>query len=201
MSRDPFSKAVDLRELEPATLLLDDGHSLDLRGKAVWVAGLDPVSRGREPDLSQARRPLDPPLALSHGARPARRRALRSRARRSHARRADLRAVPRREAPPRPSDCALHAWALPPRAARPCTCRPASARRSCPSGSARAPRRRSSFCDPRRKITRVEAEAGPHISSDVVARYAADATLEVDGVEGLVQGPRAAPRRCACHRR
>jgi uncharacterized alkaline shock family protein YloU len=33
----------------------------------------------------------------------------------------------------------------------------------------------------------VEAEAGPHISSDVVARYAADATLEVDGVEGLVK--------------
>jgi uncharacterized alkaline shock family protein YloU len=33
----------------------------------------------------------------------------------------------------------------------------------------------------------VEAEARPHISSDVVARYAADATLGVEGVEGLVK--------------
>jgi hypothetical protein len=63
VSRDPFSKAVDIRELEPATLLLDDGRSLDLRGKAVWIAGLHPASRGHEPDL---REPADFSILLSH---------------------------------------------------------------------------------------------------------------------------------------
>src|SRR6266540_5340601 len=37
-SRDPFSKRVELRELEPATLLLDDGRMVEARGKTVWVA-------------------------------------------------------------------------------------------------------------------------------------------------------------------
>jgi predicted MPP superfamily phosphohydrolase len=63
VSRDPFSKAVELRELEPATLLLDDGRMLELRGRAVWLAGLDPRSRGREPDL---RREADLSILLSH---------------------------------------------------------------------------------------------------------------------------------------
>ena len=51
ISRDPFSKAVELRGLEPATLLLDDGRMVDVRGASVWVAGLDPRSRGHEPRL------------------------------------------------------------------------------------------------------------------------------------------------------
>ena len=63
VSRDPFSKGVDLRELEPATLLLDDGRMLDVRGRSVWIAGFDPRSRGREPDLA---READLRVALSH---------------------------------------------------------------------------------------------------------------------------------------
>lgn len=51
ISRDPFSKAVELRGLEPATLLLDEGRMVEVRGMDVWIAGLDPRSRGREPRL------------------------------------------------------------------------------------------------------------------------------------------------------
>ena len=63
VSHDPFSKAVELRELEPATLLLDEGRMLAVREKDVWVAGLDPASRGREPDL---RHDADLSILLSH---------------------------------------------------------------------------------------------------------------------------------------
>jgi predicted MPP superfamily phosphohydrolase len=68
VSRDPFSKRVDLSplkpgELEPATLLLDEGRMMDVRGRWVWIAGFDPRSRGREPHLS---READLRIALSH---------------------------------------------------------------------------------------------------------------------------------------
>ena len=53
ISRDPFSKAVELRGLEPATLLLDEGRMVDVRGRDVWIAGLDPRSRWSEPRLHQ----------------------------------------------------------------------------------------------------------------------------------------------------
>jgi uncharacterized protein len=53
ISRDPFSKAVELRGLEPARLLLDEGVEAELRGEHVWIAGIDPRSRGREPRLHQ----------------------------------------------------------------------------------------------------------------------------------------------------
>jgi uncharacterized protein len=53
ISRDPFSKAVELRSLEPATLLLDEGRMVQVRGHNVWIAGLDPRSRGREPRLRE----------------------------------------------------------------------------------------------------------------------------------------------------
>jgi uncharacterized protein len=63
ISRDPFSKAVELRGLEPATLLLDEGRMVELRGRDVWVAGLDPRSRGHEPRL---RRDAPLTILLSH---------------------------------------------------------------------------------------------------------------------------------------
>jgi predicted MPP superfamily phosphohydrolase len=63
VSRDPFSKPVALHELEPATLLLDEGRMLDVRGRRVWIAGFDPRSRGHEPDLSED---ADLRIVLSH---------------------------------------------------------------------------------------------------------------------------------------
>jgi predicted MPP superfamily phosphohydrolase len=59
-SRDPFSKPVRLQRPE---LLFDEGRELELRGRRVWVAGLDPLSRGREPDLA---READLSILLSH---------------------------------------------------------------------------------------------------------------------------------------
>src|SRR5207247_10117540 len=63
ISRDPFSSAVQLEGLEPATLLFDEGRLVEVRGRRVWIAGLDPRSRRREPDLF---READLPLLLSH---------------------------------------------------------------------------------------------------------------------------------------
>jgi uncharacterized protein len=63
ISRDPFSRAVELRGLEPATLLLDEGRLDDVRGEGVWIAGADPRSRGREPRL---RRDAALTILLSH---------------------------------------------------------------------------------------------------------------------------------------
>lgn len=59
-SRDPFSKPVRLARPE---LLVDEGREVELRGRRVWVAGLDPLSRGREPDLA---READLSILLSH---------------------------------------------------------------------------------------------------------------------------------------
>jgi predicted MPP superfamily phosphohydrolase len=52
ISRDPRARASNLRALEPAILLRDDGVLLELRGKHVWIAGADPrlIVRG-EPKL------------------------------------------------------------------------------------------------------------------------------------------------------
>ena len=42
IARDPQARASNLRELEPARLLLDEGELLELRGRNVWIAGTDP---------------------------------------------------------------------------------------------------------------------------------------------------------------
>ncbi len=63
VSRDPLSKPLRLRELEPATLLADEGRLVELRGRTVWIAGIDPASRRRESDLTQH---ADLRILLSH---------------------------------------------------------------------------------------------------------------------------------------
>ena len=48
ISRDPFSERTVLRDLAPATLLSDEGVTIDVRGKRVYIAGADPRSRWAE---------------------------------------------------------------------------------------------------------------------------------------------------------
>jgi predicted MPP superfamily phosphohydrolase len=57
IARDPQAKASNLRELEPARLLFDEGELLEVRGRSVWIAGADP--RGS---------PKTDPSSLSHDA-------------------------------------------------------------------------------------------------------------------------------------
>jgi predicted MPP superfamily phosphohydrolase len=44
VTRDPFSRAAELRDLEPATLLSDERVVLERDGERILVAGVDPVS-------------------------------------------------------------------------------------------------------------------------------------------------------------
>ena len=44
LSRDPFSKPVDLRQLRGGTLLADEAVEIELRGRRVELAGVDPRS-------------------------------------------------------------------------------------------------------------------------------------------------------------
>lgn len=46
-TRDPFSHPAGLADLESATLLSDDGRTVELRGKRVQVVGVDPRSYRR----------------------------------------------------------------------------------------------------------------------------------------------------------
>jgi uncharacterized protein len=73
ISRDPQARASGLQELEPATLLCDEGRMLELRGRKVWVAGVDPryIVRDRprlDPNLlgPPAREPVDLAILLCH---------------------------------------------------------------------------------------------------------------------------------------
>lgn len=42
ISRDPQARRSNLRDLDPALLLRDEGRMLELRGRSVWVAGMHP---------------------------------------------------------------------------------------------------------------------------------------------------------------
>jgi predicted MPP superfamily phosphohydrolase len=61
ISRDPFSQRTFLHELEPATLLSDEGVTIDVRGRRVYIAGADPRSRW----VSTRKQPAD--LAVPRG--------------------------------------------------------------------------------------------------------------------------------------
>jgi predicted MPP superfamily phosphohydrolase len=47
LTRDPFSRPIDLRDLGPATLLSDESHTVELRGQKVQIVGVDPRSYRR----------------------------------------------------------------------------------------------------------------------------------------------------------
>jgi predicted MPP superfamily phosphohydrolase len=69
IARDPQAKRSDLRELGPATLLRDAGIELELRGKRVWVAGVDPrliVRRRLRSDPNALSRDADFRILLCH---------------------------------------------------------------------------------------------------------------------------------------
>jgi predicted MPP superfamily phosphohydrolase len=60
ISRDPFAERTFLRELEPATLLSDEGVTIELHGRPVYIAGADPRSL-----WARKRRPQPRELAVS----------------------------------------------------------------------------------------------------------------------------------------
>jgi predicted MPP superfamily phosphohydrolase len=69
ISRDPQARRSDLRELEPATLLRDEGRLLELHGRRVWIAGADPriIVRGRlKLDPNRLARESDLSILLCH---------------------------------------------------------------------------------------------------------------------------------------
>jgi uncharacterized protein len=45
ISRDPFSERTSVRDVDPARLLSDEGATVGLRGRQVYVAGSDPRAR------------------------------------------------------------------------------------------------------------------------------------------------------------
>jgi predicted MPP superfamily phosphohydrolase len=55
VSRDPFSERTSMQDLEPVSLLSDEGARIELRGRPVYVAGSDPRSRW----LKRRKRPAE----------------------------------------------------------------------------------------------------------------------------------------------
>jgi predicted MPP superfamily phosphohydrolase len=69
ISRDPQAVRSDLRELEPATLLRDEGRLVELRGRRVWIAGAGPrliVRRRAKVDPNSLSREADFRILLCH---------------------------------------------------------------------------------------------------------------------------------------
>ena len=151
VTRDPFSRTAELRDLEAATLLRDEAATILVRGERVSVVGVDPETyRGRTArpeslvDTDVAFR-----LLLCHfpANRPAAARALvRPDPRRPPPRGPDLRPVLRPAAEDSPTR-GLRSWQASTRHRPvPCTSRRGRERRSSRSGSSHVPRRRSSSC-------------------------------------------------------
>ena len=164
-TRDPFGRRSRSLELGAATLLADDSRTVELRGRRVQIAGVDPrtyVAGLAHPDkLSDPTADLR--VLLCHfpgGDRQAKAGLIRSRPRRTPARGPDLRAVPRAVA------CASRTCAGATSrvctSARPgrCTSRPASARRSFRSVSWRGRRREPMRFADRRCATQSAGRAG-----------------------------------------
>jgi uncharacterized protein len=61
-TRDPFSHPVELFDLEPAMLLGDESRTIELRGRAIQIAGVDPRSYRRK--LAHPERLADPDADL-----------------------------------------------------------------------------------------------------------------------------------------
>ena len=71
ISRDPFTNRSPIRELEPVLLLSDEGVTIKLRGRRIYIAGADPRSRWslnrRQPaDLAVTRDEADLRILLAH---------------------------------------------------------------------------------------------------------------------------------------
>jgi predicted MPP superfamily phosphohydrolase len=71
ISRDPFAERTFLRELEPATLLSDEGVTIELRGRRVYIAGADPRSlwvrkRPQPRELAVSRDEADLRILIAH---------------------------------------------------------------------------------------------------------------------------------------
>jgi len=71
ISRDPFVERTFVQDLSPVRLLSDDGVTLDVRGRRVYVAGADPrskwvSSRRRPQELAVARDEADLRILLVH---------------------------------------------------------------------------------------------------------------------------------------
>jgi hypothetical protein len=116
ISRDPFVERTLLPELEPATLLSDEGVTIEVRGRRVYIAGADPRSRWarsrpQPADLAVGRDEADLRILIVHipalvdGFRPAPSTSS-CPATCTTARSAS---VPGRKGAPGPSSCAVHA--------------------------------------------------------------------------------------------
>jgi uncharacterized protein len=69
ISRDPLARRSNLRDLEPAVLLSDDGRLVELRGRSVWIAGSHPrliLRRSRKIDPNSLTRDADLRILLCH---------------------------------------------------------------------------------------------------------------------------------------
>src|SRR5205814_1954517 len=69
VSRDPQARASNLRELEPAKLLRDEGARIELRGVSVWIAGAHPrliVRRAKRTDPNSLSSEAELRILLCH---------------------------------------------------------------------------------------------------------------------------------------